>query len=107
MKLSNTQLCALEDIAAAELMGVTPGSGTLYAPTGFTETVHYFFNSSAHQQRWLKSLESRGLIVIDRGTFLRLTDMSRQYLKKAPKANRRDYHKEAAERERQLEAVES
>lgn len=104
MRLSNVQLCALEDIAAAESMGMTPGSGTLYAPTGFTETVHYIFDSFAHQQRWLRNLESRGLIAIDRDTFLRLTEKSREYLKTAPKAKRRDYHKEAAERERREEA---
>jgi len=92
LRLSNKQRIVLEDIESA------PG-GLLYI-NNITTEVHYSWRTESERRRWLESLQSRSLIEIDRGMFLRLTLKGSGALKAGDRATRRDFQAEEVARQK-------
>jgi CTP-dependent riboflavin kinase len=102
IRLSNKQRILLEDIQASETHEHNGKKVPLYIEH-ITDEVQYSFNSKAERRRWLENMEERGLILIDKGYFLRLADKGAEALAAGPAATRRDFLAEEAERQRREE----
>lgn len=92
IRISNKQRVVLEDIQASEPL-------PLYVEN-ITDEVQFSWDSEAERKRWLKNLEARDLLRIEKGCFLRITDRGRDALKAGCFATRRDFQAEELARQK-------
>ncbi len=99
IRISNNQRIVLEDIQASEESQYNGKNIPLYIES-IPDEVQFSWNSEAERKRWLENLEARGLLRIENGSFLRITDRGREAIKVGGPAKRRDFQVEELARQK-------
>lgn len=99
IRISNKQRIVLEDIQASETQSYNGKTVPLYIEH-ISREVQFSWNLESDRKRWLENLEARGLLRIEKGSFLRLTDCGRDAIKVGGPATRRDYEAEELARQK-------